>query len=155
VQAHVQVALVPAVEPLSGAQHLGDHAAHRLWELGRAVPHRITTALDLHRLEGPEVDWACGVEEPTVDLWEAGALYPSWAQLCRLAELTGRPIGFFFLPGPAMRWSDTTLRFHPGGRRRSRGVYVEPEPEPDRPEAFALEAIAAAIRDELADGTLA
>jgi transcriptional regulator with XRE-family HTH domain len=47
----------------------------------------ITMWLDYRRLDGPEVDAACGVAEPTVDLWEAGRVYPTWEQLTALAKL--------------------------------------------------------------------
>lgn len=61
--------------------------AERDWASGKVIPWRITTALDADSLYGPEVDLACGVEEPAVDRWEAGTLYPTWEQLCALAEL--------------------------------------------------------------------
>lgn len=53
------------------------------------VPRRITMALDLRGLDGPEVDVACLAREPDVDLWEAGAAAPSFDQLQALATLTG------------------------------------------------------------------
>ena len=61
--------------------------AERDWQAGKIIPWRITVALDAHSLYGPEVDAACGVEEPAVDMWEAGTLYPTWEQLCALATL--------------------------------------------------------------------
>lgn len=64
-----------------------EQAAYRAWAAGHVIPDRITTALDAHALYGPEVDAACGVEEPAVDEWEAGIRYPSWEQLQALAEL--------------------------------------------------------------------
>ncbi|CAN5422965.1 hypothetical protein BH09ACT9_BH09ACT9_00470 [soil metagenome] len=70
------------------------------WEAGKLVPHRITTYLDMQGLEGPGVDEACGVEEPAVDLWEAGELYPTWEQLLALADLCGVTVSGFF-------WTDT------------------------------------------------
>lgn len=70
-------------------------AAYRAWAAGLIFPDRITTALNVRELYGPEVDAACGVEEPAVDEWEAGRLYPTWGQLCALAELTGVTVGFF------------------------------------------------------------
>ena len=76
-------------------QREADAAAHQAWELGAAVPHRITIALDLCQLYGPEVDLACGAREPAVDQWEEGSRYPTWEQLVALAELTGFPVGFF------------------------------------------------------------
>ncbi|MBF6202193.1 hypothetical protein IU477_30480, partial [Nocardia cyriacigeorgica] len=59
----------------------------RLWAAGKLVPAAITVALDRKELYGPEVDSACGVEEPTVDHWEAGIVYPTWEQTQRLARL--------------------------------------------------------------------
>lgn len=73
-------------------------SAHDAWERGQVVPHRITLALDSRKLYGPEVDRACGAEEPAVDQWELGALYPTWAQLVALAELTDFPVEFFLMP---------------------------------------------------------
>lgn len=57
------------------------------WEAGHVRPYLITMCLDSLGLYGPEVDEACGVQEPTVDLWEAGKVYPTWEQLQALAEL--------------------------------------------------------------------
>jgi hypothetical protein len=65
------------------------------------VPERITAALDIRGLYGPEVDRACGVEEPAVDLWEAGDLVPTAEQVEALSRLTGFPVRFFYLPPPA------------------------------------------------------
>lgn len=109
------------------------------WAAGRVVPWLITIALDGKRLYGPEVDEACGVPEPGVDMWEAGTLYPRFGQLCALAKLTGKSPGFFMnrrgLVG--MRPSDTSLRFH---------VRVDDEKEPVM--AFTSEAVAAAVAGE-------
>lgn len=104
----------------------------RLWKAGRLVPACITLALDAKELNGPEVDRACGAEEPDVDHWELGILYPRWQQTRLLAELCGvwvpilcrdmepiRPLcGKFRFPGdeapPIMRFAPeaiaTTLR---------------------------------------------
>lgn len=62
------------------------------------VPWRITTALDLRGLDGPEVDQACGVEEPAVDQWEAEELVPTREQVQALARLTDFPVEFFYEP---------------------------------------------------------
>lgn len=84
------------------------------WAAGMVVPHRITMALDRHQLHGPDVDRACGVEEPAVDMWEAGRLYPSWEQLCALAELTHVTPSWFCLPPPApLGWSSLDIHFPP------------------------------------------
>ncbi|MET4614150.1 transcriptional regulator with XRE-family HTH domain [Rhodococcus sp. PvR044] len=66
----------------------------------RPIPFRITTALDMADLHGPEVDAALGVPEPTVDLWEEGKLVPTDDQLERLAELTGFAVEYFFRERP-------------------------------------------------------
>lgn len=70
-------------------------AAHRAWAAGLVLPYMITRYLDYRGLDGPEVDRACGVEEPTVDLWEAGRVYPTWEQLTALADLCGVPVWRF------------------------------------------------------------
>jgi len=63
---------------------------------GRPYPYRITQALDLRGLDGPEVDVACGAVEPAVDRWEAGTEVPSRRQIELLAQLTGMLVGWFF-----------------------------------------------------------
>lgn len=67
---------------------------------GLPTPARITVALDLRRLHGPEVDRACGAQEPAVDQWELGELVPTPAQVRALAKLTGFPPEFFYGPAP-------------------------------------------------------
>jgi hypothetical protein len=64
------------------------------------TPERITMALDLRELYGPEVDQALGGEEPMVDEWESGERVPDFAQVQALAELTGFPVRFFYLEAP-------------------------------------------------------
>ena len=61
---------------------------------------RITAALDMRELYGPEVDQALGGEEPMVDEWESGARVPNFEQMQRLALLTGFPVKFFYQPAP-------------------------------------------------------
>ncbi len=61
---------------------------------------RITMALDLRELYGPEVDQALGGEEPMVDEWESGERVPDLTQVQALAELTGFPVKFFYQPPP-------------------------------------------------------
>ncbi|MDF3320228.1 hypothetical protein P3G66_31950, partial [Rhodococcus sp. C3V] len=51
--------------------------------------YRITRALDAAELYGPDVDIACGAQEPAVDEWEAGTRYPSFGQ-GRAYRLTSR-----------------------------------------------------------------
>jgi hypothetical protein len=65
------------------------------------TPERITAALDMCQLYGPEVDRALGGEEPMVDEWEAGTLVPDLGQVKALARLTLFPVKFFYLPAPA------------------------------------------------------
>lgn len=96
-----------------GAQQTRDaelRKAYQQWRAGAVIPDRITQALDLRGLYGPEVDEACKAQEPEVDQWEAGERYPSWEQLCALADLTGFPPRFFTTPGvgPLDLW-DTSL----------------------------------------------
>lgn len=67
---------------------------------GPPTPERITAALDICDLYGPEVDEALGGEEPMVDEWETGERIPTREQLQALARLTGFPVDFFFLPPP-------------------------------------------------------
>lgn len=64
------------------------------------TPERITQALDLRELYGPEVDQALGGEEPMVDEWESGERVPDLTQIRALAELTGFPVRFFYQPAP-------------------------------------------------------
>ncbi|WP_372672609.1 zinc finger domain-containing protein [Amycolatopsis kentuckyensis] len=91
-----------------------DQRAYQAWAAGDVVPHRITQALDLRGLYGPEVDEACGVAEPQVDMWEAGELYPAWEALVLLAELTDFPVEFFTLAcgQPLLRAAETSLVHH-------------------------------------------
>lgn len=84
--------------------------ARKNWAAGKVAPWRITHALG--DLEGPEVDRACGVEEPAVDHWELGIVYPTWDQLRALAELTGYPVAFFCQDDPPILASETSLRYH-------------------------------------------
>jgi hypothetical protein len=90
----------------------GADEAKRRWQAGQAVPHRITLALDICNLDGPGVDEACGVEEPAVDRWERGTLYPTWDQLCRLAVLTGFPVAFF-TENAEGNLIETNIKFRP------------------------------------------
>jgi transcriptional regulator with XRE-family HTH domain len=67
-------------------------------EQRRPEPTRITAALNLRELYGPEVDRACGVAEPAVDMWESGELVPTDEQVAALAELTRMPVDYFYGP---------------------------------------------------------
>lgn len=62
------------------------------------VPARIKYALDARKLDGPEVDVACGAVEPAVDRWETGEEVPTGEQVQLLAALTGFPVEFFYAP---------------------------------------------------------
>lgn len=64
------------------------------------TPERITIALDLRELYGPEVDQALGGEEPMVDEWESGERVPAFTQIQALAELTGFTVRWFYRPPP-------------------------------------------------------
>ncbi len=69
-----------------------------------AVPARITMALDLREMYGPEVDLAVGTFEGNlagdVDGWEAGLAVPSEEQVSLLAALTRFPAAWFYKPIP-------------------------------------------------------
>lgn len=67
---------------------------------GPPTPERITAALDICNLYGPEVDEALGGQEPMVDEWETGERIPTTEQVRALSKLTGFPINFFYLPPP-------------------------------------------------------
>lgn len=82
------------------------------WARGMLRPCTITRALDACRLYGPEVDEACGVEEPAVDMWEAGQLYPSWDELKALARLTLRPVHYLLVDRGHLPFEATSMRFH-------------------------------------------
>lgn len=94
-----------------------NQAAYRDWEAGLISPYLITTALDMCALHGPAVDEACGVEEPTVDQWESGLVYPTWEQLCALAALTGFAPAFFSRRGRDLKAvpQKTSILFHRTG----------------------------------------
>lgn len=77
---------------------LNAQKAARLIATGRVVPARITMALAICGLEGPEVDTACGAAEPDVDMWELGLAVPSLEQLEKLAALTGFTVAYFYGP---------------------------------------------------------
>jgi hypothetical protein len=107
------------------------------WRDGLVSPRAITTALDMRALYGPEVDLACGVQEPAVDQWEAGQLYPSWEQLEALSRLTEFPVRFF------TRTPDGELT---GGfmcQRSGRGRGCRPLSAPTGPREFPRGVVAA------------
>lgn len=89
-----------------------DAKAKRMWQAGLVRPAAISFALDAKGLYGPEVDAACLAAEPDVDMWERGALYPTWEQLVALAALTGNAPRFFCTWDNPVPFEATTLRFH-------------------------------------------
>lgn len=98
--------LIPAAElreraDAAARRRESEREARAAWELGDVVPHRITLALNIRQLYGPQVDEQCGVKEPAVDEWEAGTRYPSWEQLLALAELVEFDVRFFTPDDPA------------------------------------------------------
>jgi transcriptional regulator with XRE-family HTH domain len=103
----------------------------------RPNPRRITMALDAKALYGPEVDRACGVEEPAVDLWESGALVPTGDQLAALAKLTGVTVEFFYGDDPPRL--GVVYICSRSRRKGNQCVRVEPEttnPPPGPPEGM-------------------
>lgn len=89
-----------------------DARAKTMWRAGLVRPAAISFALDAKGLYGPEVDTACLAAEPDVDMWERGALYPTWEQLVALAALTGNTPRFFCMWDNPVPFEATTLRFH-------------------------------------------
>ncbi|MGW4336706.1 hypothetical protein ACWEK5_28450 [Rhodococcus koreensis] len=63
-----------------------------LWRAGKLVPWYISNLLDRGGHSGPNVDIACNAEEPAVDMWELGTLYPRWDQTVALARLLDVPV---------------------------------------------------------------
>lgn len=116
------------------ARQADDRIAYRLWRAGELKPHVITLALDRHKLYGPEVDEACGAREPDVDLWEAGKLYPAWAQTLLLAKLCEVSPRFLCVRREPIPFELTSLRFH---------ILDLPSPPPVW--SFSPEAVAATV----------
>ncbi len=67
-----------------------DEDDRELWRAGKLVPWYISTLLDHGSHVGPQVDLACRVQEPDVDRWEAGHLYPMWENR-RARQASQRP----------------------------------------------------------------
>ena len=116
------------------ARHHRERAEAR-WRAGYIIPARITQALDLRSLYGPEVDAALGVEEPTVDRWEAGELYPTWEQVVALADLTGLGERWFTDDVP---WQHLTSLFICDRSKRSGSPVVVLDPPILRSSRLAL-----------------
>lgn len=70
------------------------------WERGVLRPFWLTIELDRHRFGGAWVDETVGVSEPVIDLVEAGAIYPSWELVCRLAALVDAPLERLLIEDP-------------------------------------------------------
>lgn len=103
-----------------------DAEAHARWRGGFVIPARITMMLDLRSLYGPEVDAACGVEEPTVDRWESGEVYPTWEQLQALARLCECGTIWFT---DSIPWTHMgTVFICDRSKRVGQGAQVLPEP---------------------------
>ena len=95
------------------------------------VPARITLALDARGLAGPEVDQACGVQEPEVDLWELGRIVPTRAQILLLAKLTDFPPEFFYGDAPPPSVLYVCSRSRRKGERCERVTSPLPPPAAD------------------------
>jgi hypothetical protein len=71
---------------------------------GLVVPARITMAMDLAGLDGPDVDERCGTyhgnPDGDIDRWEQALAVPSAEQVALMAEVTGFPIAWFYRPLP-------------------------------------------------------
>jgi hypothetical protein len=77
-----------------------EQRSNRLLTSRAPNPRRITSALDLQMLYGPEVDRSLGGEEPMVDEWESGKRIPTPEQIEALADLTGFTPAFFYQDDP-------------------------------------------------------
>lgn len=86
--------------------------AYRLWREGMLSPYQITLMLDSRGFHGAWVDESCNAEEPEVDLWEAGKLYPRWDQVQALAELCKVQLLFLLQERQRLHWLETSIRFH-------------------------------------------
>lgn len=122
-----------------------DRVAYQYWAAGLLEPWRITMYLNAKALYGPEVDQACGVEEPAVDLWEAGKLYPTWEQTLLLCQLVGVTPRALLAPRPPLiRVDQTSMRFHVP----EADLDTEPPLLAFEPAAIALVVPAGSIRPE-------
>ena len=77
-----------------------EQRSNRLLTSRAPNPRRITSALDIRMLEGPQVDRDLGGEEPMVDEWESGKRIPTPEQIEALADLTGFTPAFFYQDDP-------------------------------------------------------
>jgi len=128
-------------QPTEAVRAATEADGRRLWAGGQLRPGRITDALDYRNLFGPEVDEACGVEEPTVDHWELGIVYPTWQQVLALSKLTGFGPAYFALGSDPIPASSTSMRYHfPAAEIAATDAAVMRQ--------FLPEAIAATLRAE-------
>ena len=143
------------------------------WQKGGLRPTAVTLAFDPNAhpgrggtvasvasvvFVGEWVDLACGVQEPAVDSWEAGLLYPTWEQLCRLAALTDTPLvtlltapgGLEGLVGCVQEPLTFALRqgFHPAIVAST--VNVHPHQPSSQESATAIDQAVAAIQEQIA-----
>lgn len=76
--------------------------AEKLIAAGKVVPARITLALDIMGLNGPEIDEQVGTWHGNpggdIDRWEQALAVPSPAQVELLAKLTDFPVAWFYEP---------------------------------------------------------
>lgn len=87
---------------------------------GTVVPARITMAMDMAGLSGPQVDRDCGTyhgnPDGDIDRWEQALAVPSPEQVRLMAKVTGCPIPFFYKPVTDLpRFGPTWISW--GGRR--------------------------------------
>lgn len=96
------------------------------------TPSRITVALDLAGLFGAEADRTLGVIEPTVDMWETGAIVPTAEQLVDLAGRAGVTVEWLYgepIQPMVMQVCYRTKKAAGGGARCQRVVYPDlPKP---------------------------
>lgn len=121
-------------------------AARAAWAAGQLAPYRITAALNDAGLHGPDVDAQLGAQEPAVDHWEDGTLYPTFQQFLKLVARTRRPWRYF-TPPPGhtpIRLQDTTMIYH------DKRVATWPDPVL----AFTPEAIASTLSGHAPDAWL-
>jgi hypothetical protein len=83
-------------------QAAGAARREKLVRAGKVVPARITIALDLQGLHGPQVDEQVGTwhgnPDGDIDRWEQAIAVPSREQVQLLAALTGFPPAWFYEP---------------------------------------------------------
>jgi len=90
-----RLGVMAAVAADASAAAVEHPEAFAAWSAGALRPWRLTAAFQRTGIEdGDWVDVACGaaLEVQEVDLWEAGGVYPKWAQLVRFAALTNTPL---------------------------------------------------------------